>query len=514
MQRPLGYSHLIERFELPARPLSVAAQLDPAVKARDSRRTGNQTIMVFEPKYEPENTLTGHLQVALRYEGINLEVLALLFAKAGKRELNDWLASTPTSSYARRAGFLYEWLTGTRLNPKVPARTGYVPVLDVAQQFGTANGERDNRFNVVNNLPGTREFCPLVRRTDYLRKMEQRDLRREIERTVARYDPGLLRRAAAFLYLKETQSSFEVERESPSPPRAKRFADMLAQADAGQPLTEQRLADLQNAVVDPRFHEFTWRREQNWIGKDLGYRKKVDFVPPRPQDLLGLMQGLLALASRFRNCTRTDRHDSDTLDPVILAAVVAFGFVFIHPFMDGNGRIHRYLIHDVLANAGFTPRGLILPVSAVILANLDEYIEALEEFSRPVMVCTEWNPDTPDVPAKGNDTVYFRYFDATAQAEFLYRSLERTVEHDLPEEIEFLIGFDRARTALNEMLDWPGQTLDLFIRVVHQGGFRLSKSKRGRHFDWMTDAEVADAEVIVAEGFGQANGAGEGPTAS
>lgn len=191
------------------------------------------------------------------------------------------------------------------------------------------------------------------------------------------------------------------------------------------------------------------------------------------------------------------------MDPVILAAVVAFGFVFIHPFMDGNGRIHRYLIHDVLANAGFTPRGLVLPVSAVILANLDEYVGALEEFSQPTMARTDWHPEPPNVPATGNDAVYFRFFDATAQAEFLYKSLERTVQHDLPQEIEFLIGFDKAGAALNEMLDWPGQSLDLFIRVVHQGDFRLSKSKRDRHFSWMTDVEVAEAEAVVAEAFRQ-----------
>jgi hypothetical protein len=508
MQRPLGYSYLIDRFQLPARPLPVAAQLDPAIKARKERRVGNQTVMVFERKYEPEDTLADHVQFALRYEGVNLEILALLFARAGKRELNAWLAAKPNSSYARRAGFLYEWLTGTRLNPNVPAKTRYVSILDIKQQFAANVGERDGRFNVVNNLPGSRKFCPLVRRTDYLREMEQKDLRREIETTVARYDAGLLRRAAAFLYLKETQSSFEVEREKPSPTRAKRFADMLAQADTGQPLTERRLADLQNAVVDPRFHEFTWRREQNWIGKDLGYRKKVDFVPPRPEDLPELMQGLLALASRFRNRPEPGRGGSETLDPGVLATVVAFGFVFIHPFMDGNGRIHRYLIHDVLANAGFTPRGLILPVSAVILANLDEYVEALENFSGPVMARTEWNPDTPNVPATGNDAIYFRYFDATAQAEFLYKSLERTVQHDLPQEIEFLIGFDNARAELNEMLDWPGKTLDLFIRVVHQGSFLLSKSKRDRYFSWMTDAEVTQAATAVAEAFRQGSRVG------
>jgi Fic family protein len=188
-------------------------------------------------------------------------------------------------------------------------------------------------------------------------------------------------------------------------------------------------------------------------------------------------------------------------DPVVYAAIIAFGFVFIHPFMDGNGRIHRYLIHEVLANAGFTPRGIVLPVSAVILTNLDEYVGVLESYSHPLLQRTDYSPDTPDIPATGNDAVYFKYFDATEQAEFLYHALERTVEEDLQQEIDFLLCFDRAHQQLNELLDWPNHSLELFIRVVHQNGDTLSKTKRKKHFDWMTDAEVSEAEVIVAQAF-------------
>ena len=170
--------------------------------------------------------------------------------------------------------------------------------------------------------------------------------------------------------------------------------------------------------------------------------------------------------------------------------------------MDGNGRVHRYLIHETLARAGFTPKGIVLPVSAVILANLDEYVSALEGFSRPLAERTHFNPDAPNVAATGNDAVFFRYFDATRQAEFLYGALKRTVEKDLEAEIDFLLGFDRAHSRLNGMMDWPAHSLDLFIRVLHQNDYRLSKRKRDRHFDWMTDAEIAEAESAVAEAFG------------
>ena len=499
----LGYHYLIEQYQLAATPLQLVANIDTKIKGRQAQRVGDQDMLVFEPGYRPEDSLVGHLQFALRYEAINLEVLYLLFRQTGKDELNAWLAESPTSSYARRAGFLYEWLSGDKLKVNVPANERYVDLVNNALQFGLKRGEKDKRFRVNNNLPGNKDFCPLVRRTDYLDKMIANDLRKKTRETLANYDEELLSRAAGFLYLKETQSSFEVERETPSPDRAQRFADLLRQADTRIPLSEDRLVELQQAVVDPRFHEFTWRGRQNWVGKDHGYRQQVDFIPPRPEDVPGLMSGLVALAIASGDwCAQEDNEINETqIDPVILATLIAFGFVFIHPFMDGNGRIHRYLIHDVLTNAGFTPRGIILPVSAVILANLHDYVSILETFSKPLRAMTNYNPETPDIPAIGNDAVYFRYFDATRQAGFLYKALLKTIEKDLQQEINYLLGFDRAYKRLNELLDWPDHRLELFIRIVQQNNGRLSKTKRDSYFDWMKEEEINTAEQMVIEAF-------------
>jgi len=513
MRSNVGYGWLTERHQLPVIDLWQKCYIDSAVRGRQEEDRGNHQARLFEPRYQPEESLAGHLQFALRYEGVNLQLLSLLFERIESADLCEWIAQSPTSAYARRACFLCEWLTGNELPVKepVPAKMRYVDALAADMQFATRTSAKDPRFRVNDNLPGTRDFCPLVRKTDFLIEMVSKDLRKRTRDTLKQYDQDLLRRAAAFLYLKETQSSFEVEQEKPSTNKAQRFADLLREADTGVPLTEERMAGLQNAVIDPRFHEFTWRHQQNWIGDDLGYRKRVAFVPARPEDLPVLMQGLLDTAGKARQLVdvTTDSDDFETpelqFDPVIYAAIIAFGFVFIHPFMDGNGRIHRYLIHEVLANAGFTPRGIVLPVSAVILANLNEYVGVLERYSHPLLQRTDYSPDTPDVPARGNDAVYFKYFDATEQAEFLYHALERTVEEDLQQEIDFLLCFDRARQLLNELLDWPNHSLELFVRVVHQNDDTLSRTKRDKHFDWMTDAEVSEAEAIVAQAFAVTN---------
>jgi hypothetical protein len=500
---PVGYAYLIDKHKLAALPLAVTRMLSEAVPNRRTRKRGDQTIEDFPLVYAPEPTTIGHLQFALRYEGLNLEVLHLLFERIGGAEIEAALRQNPLSPLHRRLGYLFEWLTGAelRLDPKAAtnlarSKRAYVPVLDEKLQFGLAPSDcpRDKKYRVIDNLPGARAFCPLVRRVPYLEQMATDDLKARTRATLAQYDPQLVRRAAMFLFLKETHSSFEVERVKPSTSRAQRFADLLQEAELGTPLSEERFIELQNAVVESRSMEASYRLTQNWIGDDLGYRKRVDFVPPRPEDVPSLMDGLVAMSERLRG-------RPDAIDPIVAASTLSFGFVFIHPFIDGNGRLHRYLIHEHLASAQFTPKGVILPVSAVILANLDRYKVALEHFSRVVNERSDYSPDVPGAPAIGNDAVYFRYFDATEQTCFLYDALKRTVEHDLDEEISFLLGFDRARTALGGQIDWPPHSLELFIRVVRQNDFKLSATKRAKHFAWMSEDEVSRFPRIIERAF-------------
>lgn len=505
----LGYARLIQVHKVPALPLPVTCVINESIPARRIQERGGQTFGEFAPSYRPADTLVGHLRFALRYEGLNLQVLKLLFDRLGGEEIRAALIEQPESAVARRLAFLCEWLTRQDLD--IPeghsGRRQYVAVLDEKLQFGMQRRKpvRNEKFRVIDNLPGTPAFCPLVRRTAYLQRMSQKGLAQLAAAKLAGYDRQLLLRAAGHLYLKETQSSFEVERETPSTSRAQRFADLLQESEAGHELTMERLVDLQNAVVDHRFQEASWRQTQNWLGQDLGYRKKVAFVPPRPEDVHSLMDGLMAMSHRLRDAhlemKQAAANDSLAIDPVVAAASISFGFVFIHPFLDGNGRIHRYLIHEQLSNYGFTPKGFILPVSAVIVGNLDRYEAALTAFSSAIMQRTNFDAGVPGAVATGNDPLYFRYFDATEQASFLYDALERTIEKDLDQEISFLIGFDRAREALNSIADWPGQSRDLFINLVRQNKGRLSETKRKSQFPHLEDAEITRFEGIVERAF-------------
>jgi len=180
---------------------------------------------------------------------------------------------------------------------------------------------------------------------------------------------------------------------------------------------------------------------------------------------------------------------------VLAATLIAFGFVFIHPFEDGNGRIHRYLFHHILADTGFVPKGLAFPVSAVILDRIDDYRRTLEHYSRPRLELVEWRPtDKGNVDVLNETINLYRYFDATRQAEFFFECVEETVNKTLPEEVDYLTKYDLLNNFIKNYIDMPDKTVDLLIRFLNQNSGRLSKRARDKEFSALTDKEVQAIE--------------------
>ncbi|HYI69351.1 MAG TPA: Fic family protein [Skermanella sp.] len=484
-----GYSALIDTYGIDAplpRVLSAIGE-----RHRNIEQDGWR---LMTPRHAPHATLEGHLTFALKYEGLDLAVLKRLFLSTGPTAIEEIVRATPTGSYARRIWFIYEWLTGTKLDlPDV--RTGrYVPVLDPALQWD-APAETVSRQRVKNNLPGTPDFCPLVFRTDTLSRFIDLDLRQRAMDIVAEVPRDILARTAAFLLLKDSRSSYAIEGERPPQDRIQRWGRAIGEAGR-QPLDPEELLRLQHIVLgNARFVKPGFRREGGFVGAhDRETRMPLpDHISARPEDLPSLIGGMVAF----------DRGAAQTLDPVIAAAILAFGFVYIHPFEDGNGRIHRYLIHHILAERGFNPPGVVFPVSAAILERIDQYQDTLEDYSKRLLPLVEWRPSESFNVNVLNDTGdFYRFFDATPHAEFLYGCVQRTIEEDLPAEIAFLRRYDLFRHQVNALLDMPDNMIDLLFRFLHQNRGRLSSRARSREFKELTAPEAERIESIYGEVFG------------
>ncbi len=483
---PAGYGALIEAFGL-----QVPVPIRLAAIGKRHRVTDTADWLIMTPRHQPSPSLRGHLTFALKYEGLDLAVLKRLFMAVGPARISEWVRGEPTGSYARRIWFLYEWLMEDRL--ELPdARGGrYVAVLDDRLQFGGIAAP-SSRHRVRNNLPGDKDFCPLVFRTARLEAFRDLDLAKRAREATENVPRDLLARTAAFLLLKDSRSSYAIEGERPPRDRIQRWGRAIGEAGRFE-LDRDELLRLQKIVIgDGRFVKLGYRREGGFVGshdRENG-TPLPDHISARHEDLDRLVDGLIAFA----------RDQARYMDPVIAAGVLAFGFVYIHPFEDGNGRLHRYLFHHVLARRGFGPPGVVFPVSAAILERIDGYRRVLESYSARLLPLIEWRPTGSSNIRVINDTGdFYRFFDATPHVEFLYGCVRRTVDVDLPDEIDFLRRYDRFRAGIEGMFDMPGRMIDLLFRFLHQNDGRLSARARGREFSALDDGEVKRVEELYEE---------------
>ena len=261
--------------------------------------------------------------------------------------IEELVRNEPLSQFSRRIWFLYEWLMQKTLNLPNLKEGNYVSLLDGNLQYTIGKGDNSQRHRIRNNLPGTLNFCPLVNRSEKLEQYIKDDLSEKTTSLVRNIHKDVLLRTSAFLLLRDSKASFNIEGETPSNSRATRWGKVIGQAGR-RPLSKYELIRLQQIVIEnDRFIKMGFRKEGGFVGQHerITGEPIPEHISARWQDLDELLDALVKTDSKL---------EQSEFHPVLTAAMIAFGFVFSHPFVDGNGRIHRYLIHHILAKMKFT----------------------------------------------------------------------------------------------------------------------------------------------------------------
>lgn len=154
-------------------------------------------------------------------------------------------------------------------------------------------------------------------------------------------------------------------------------AEVLANVDAmsralelsgeGVDITPDVLRDVHRTLLKgTRVERFggSFREEQNWIGGSNYNPCNAAFVPPPPELVEDLMSDLCVFCN------------DDSLPAVAQAAIAHAQFETVHPFVDGNGRTGRALVHMILRRRGLAPR-VQAPISLVLATISTDYIEGL-----------------------------------------------------------------------------------------------------------------------------------------
>jgi hypothetical protein len=475
-------------IEAPFRHLSCVSEKF----VRGSRKAEGEWT-VFDKRYWPGETFADHLTFALRHEPLDLLLLVKILRVAPKDLITDYVGSAPSGQPNRRVWFLYEHLTGQTIDLPDAEQIAAIDLLD-PKDYVTGQPVLSKRHRVRNNLLGVPGFCPVIRRTQRLEAFRAAGLDDQARQTIGRTGGHLVARAASFLLLADSRASFAIEGERPPRSRLERWGRAVMQAGR-HPLTLDELLRLHAILIeDTRFIHAGLRPDGVFLGeRDHTGDPLPEFIGARPEDLPTLMQKLIEANDRMR---------LDGIDPVLQAAATAFGFVYIHPFQDGNGRVHRCIIHHVLAERNFTPPGMVFPVSAVMLDRIDAYRKTLQLHTGPIMPFIDWRPTSDGNVMVLNETAdLYRYFDCTESAEFLYECVQRTVNHDLPREIEYLRRHDEAIRKIMDTVEMPDNLAENLVLMILQNNGKLAKRRRQKEFEALTDAEVSALEKIVQDAF-------------
>lgn len=485
----VGYGALLNSLQL---SMPFPEQLALISEKRKSYSTAKWKV--FSSRNAFEDTFYKHLVFALKYEGINLLFFKKLFEKLTTKEVLALLKIEPTGIYSRKIWFLYEWLRNEKLDlPDLTIKKA-IPLVDEKLQYAI-EGVSSPRHRIINNLPGSVLFCPLIRKTEKLEQYIQSNIGKQKNAYLARMHKDLLQRASAYLLLKDSKASFTIEGEKPRSNRAARWGNAIGQAGIN-PLTVAELTRLQHLVIEnDRFTQMGIRKQQGFVGdRDRETGEPIpDHISAKHEDLEELLDGLMTTKKMLVQ---------SSLDPVLVAATIAFGFVFIHPFVDGNGRLHRYIIHHVLAKMHYSEQGMIFPVSASILSHINDYTKTLELYSHAVLEQIQWKPSVDkNVEILNNTIDYYRYFDATAQAEFLYDCVKDTVENIIPAEVDYLRKYDEFKRYLDDTYEMPDDMVALLVRFLEQGEGEFSKRALNNEFSALIAAEVKEIESTYREIF-------------
>ncbi|PUA17133.1 Fic family protein [Glaciimonas sp. PCH181] len=483
---PIGYAHLISVLNLNVLPLARPAFANPSV----NRRTESDARILFPTGVAIENTLVGHLEFALRHEGVNLEVIDAVFEHLPPHDLIARLKATPTGEHIRRACFLWEWLTGKDLNAGIAVKGGYVDLFPEDIYFTATKSTRAQNFRVRNNALGTPDFCPIVRRAAIPKDAPLPELLQEAQRTLDAVDnPEIYSRALAYLYLSETRGSYAIESETPSFSKQERFVQLLKHAGEHVNMSEEWLVKLQNVIVrDVYSQEASYRTKQNWLEDSIS---RISFIPAPIEDLTRVMRGWEAFINDDERCT----------DVLVKAACAAFGFVYLHPFLDGNGRLHRFLIQHVLARSALMGPETVIPVSAVIEQNIPQYHAVLSAFSRPVTALWDYHRgDIDPIILRAPGSRSYRFFEADREVAFLHAVIKQAVQEEIPRELAWLKGYDLAFSTLDRELDVPQKDLSALIRMIQSNKGMLSANRRKKYV-YIPEKVLNRIEEVVRETF-------------
>lgn len=498
---PIGAAWLIRYANISlAFPIYISSSIGGR---RQTYKDGNIIHNVYQESARPLDNVSAHLQFHIRHEVISLELLARLFEKIGANDVQTWVNSEPTGSYARRTAFLYEWLMDEAL--EVPDKLGgnYVDALDDQKLVASSPNHviKNARWRINDNLAGTRNFCPMLVKTEAFKQALALDIANMVDKLKDEFGQDLLMRASVWMTLRESKASFAIEGEGKELKRIERFADVMARRTGKGtiPLDPSQLAELQQEILGSKtvVQHYGLRQSPVFVSQTQinGFKEIVHYIAPPSDDIAAKLAGLQAFMKK-----------TEGQSALMRSAVASFAFVYIHPLADGNGRIHRFLINDVLRRDQVIHEPIILPISQAIAEHASDrhaYNQILDRVSEPIMAQIrdhyEFDKQTITYPDGIRSNLNFesshliqpawRFMDLSPHVQYLSILIAHVIEKEMHAESQYLKRHDHARREIKEIFEMPNSYADRIIRSMLQNK-GIKSNKLLKEYPFLANDEI------------------------
>jgi len=205
--KKVGLTWLQERFNIQGYQLTHESYIGTVDKIELSSK--KSIVQTFKPKYDvkADNPML-HLVFALKYDDFNLSFIKEVFSSVDEKTLIAYIRANPNRKYTRIIGFLYEFTSNKTIDLEVTT-SNYEDVID-ANKYVVGDVKKIFKWKVNDNLLGTREFCPIIRKTTELWELLEWDISEAIVKLRHQYSADVFKRTSSYLYKKETKSSSEI----------------------------------------------------------------------------------------------------------------------------------------------------------------------------------------------------------------------------------------------------------------------------------------------------------------
>ena len=469
-EKKIGYAFLHTKLHLPVFPPKVHAEISGAVTGIRQK----EKLLLVPTRYQlSSDDVVGHVLFALKHEGINLPILAETMLRIDKARVLRSISKKPTGIYQRKLGYFWELFNNQELPFQIPDSCRYVNLFD-ERHYVTRKGRKCAKWRIRWNGLGSVRYCPVVQKTEKIQKALTESILRRYQEFFSQLGVRYQERIQQWAYFFEAQSSYDLEGENLKSSRIEQWAFVHEKAHEVKILTKESLCALYTQVNHIEGEQKNrYRKQQNWLSNGRRGALGVSYVPPSPEIIDVLMNAFLEMANDLPK----------QVHPVIAASVTSFGFVFLHPFMDGNGRLSRFLFHQQLCLSGQLRVGQLLPVSVAMKKSESQYLVALQSFSKPARALwsVQWVMDQDfDFHFNGSDVIY-RYWDATQCVEFGLEMAENALNVYLRDEVIYLMRFDEIWRKVNERFDIRDSILHVLINGCLDLNGRVSKNHRKRY---------------------------------